>query len=175
VAAALAVALLALAIHYLPFAPFRVESASGIRRPISAAILAVVAGALAGNLLPFARRFQDGAKLIVRRAIPITIVLTGATLSFSHATSIGPARIRDLTRRDDGLDGRGASVWTRGGTLSKNQLADRRGNGDLRKQRHRRGRAADRRGGSRRDALGRVDQRTGAAVDVSRCLLPARR
>jgi uncharacterized integral membrane protein (TIGR00698 family) len=90
VAAALAVALLALAIHYLPFAPFRVESASGIRRPISAAILAVVAGALAGNLLPFARRFQDGAKLIVRRAIPITIVLTGATLSFSHATSIGP-------------------------------------------------------------------------------------
>lgn len=89
IAAAITVAALAYAIHYLPFPPFRVDSASGMRRPISAAILAVVAGALAGNLLPWAKRVQYGAKLIVRRAIPLTIVLTGATLSFTHATSIG--------------------------------------------------------------------------------------
>lgn len=89
VAASVAVAALAYAIHYLPFAPFRVNSATGMRRPISAAILAILAGAVAANLLPWARQFQDGAKLMVRRAIPLTIVLTGATLSFAHATSIG--------------------------------------------------------------------------------------
>src|SRR5260370_21040123 len=89
IAASAAVAALAYAIHYLPFAPFRVNSATGMRRPISAAILAILAGGVAANLLPWARQFQDGAKLMVRRAIPLTIVLTGATLSFAHATAIG--------------------------------------------------------------------------------------
>ena len=89
VAASLAVAALAFAIHYLPFAPFRVESATGFRRPISAAILAIVVGAVAGNLLPIGALVMDGAKLVVRRAIPLTIVLTGASLSFANATAIG--------------------------------------------------------------------------------------
>jgi uncharacterized integral membrane protein (TIGR00698 family) len=90
VVAAVAVAAIAFAIHYLPFAPFRVESATGVRRPISAAILAIVAGAIVANLFPITQRIADGAKLIVRRAIPLTIVLTGASLSFANATSIGP-------------------------------------------------------------------------------------
>jgi uncharacterized integral membrane protein (TIGR00698 family) len=86
--AALAVAALAYAIHYLPFAPFRVEGAT-VRRPVSAAILAIFAGAVAGNLLPLGKTVLDGAKHAVRRTIPLTIVLTGATLSFANATAVG--------------------------------------------------------------------------------------
>jgi uncharacterized integral membrane protein (TIGR00698 family) len=88
-AAAVAVSVLALAIHYLPFAPFRVEGAAGVRRPISPAILAIFAGAVAGNLLPLGHAVLAGAKHAARRVIPITIVLTGATLSLSHAASVG--------------------------------------------------------------------------------------
>ena len=86
--AALAVTALSYAIHYLPFAPFRVEGAT-VRRPVSPAILAIFAGALAGNLLPLGKRILDGAKHAVRHTIPLTIVLTGATLSFAHAAAVG--------------------------------------------------------------------------------------
>src|SRR5215467_11796802 len=47
-------AAIALAIHYLPIAPFRVASEAGVRRPISAAIIAILAGALIRNLFPVA-------------------------------------------------------------------------------------------------------------------------
>src|SRR5258708_32812572 len=96
IAASVAVAALAYAVHYLPFAPFRVDSATGMRRPISAAILAVLPGGVAANLLPWARQFQDGAKLMVLPAIPLTIVLTGATLSFAHPTAIRLHAFRTL-------------------------------------------------------------------------------
>lgn len=86
--AALAVTAFAYGIHYLPFAPFRVEGAT-VRRPVSTAILAIFAGALAGNLLPLGKTVLDGTKRVVRRAIPLTIVLTGATLSFANATAVG--------------------------------------------------------------------------------------
>jgi uncharacterized integral membrane protein (TIGR00698 family) len=87
--AAAVVSLLAYAIHYLPFEPFRVQGASGVRRPVSAAILAIFAGAIAGNLLPVGKAVLEGAKLVARRAIPLTIVLTGATLSFANAQAAG--------------------------------------------------------------------------------------
>ena len=87
--AAAAVALLAYAIHYLPFEPFRVARESGVRRPVSAAILAIFAGAIAGNLLPVGKAVLEGAKHVARRAIPLTIVLTGATLSFANARAAG--------------------------------------------------------------------------------------
>src|SRR5580692_4450074 len=54
--AAAAVTLLAYAIHYLPFAPFRVEGDAGVRRPVSAAILAIFAGALAAGFMPLSRK-----------------------------------------------------------------------------------------------------------------------
>jgi uncharacterized integral membrane protein (TIGR00698 family) len=83
--AAIGAAALAYAIHYLPFAPFRV----GTRRPISAAILAIFIGALAANFLPLGIKILHGAKDCVRRSIPLTIVLTGASLSFANATAVG--------------------------------------------------------------------------------------
>ncbi len=79
------VAALAYEIHYLPFAPFRVDD----RRPISAAILAILIGALASNFLSLGVKIAHGTKDVVRRAIPITIVLTGASLSFANATAVG--------------------------------------------------------------------------------------
>jgi uncharacterized integral membrane protein (TIGR00698 family) len=88
-ASAAGVAALAYAIHYLPFAPFRVEGPSGVRRPVSAAILAIFAGALISTLFPLGKKILDGAKHAVRRTIPLTIVLTGATLSFANATAVG--------------------------------------------------------------------------------------
>ena|SRR5579872_297764 len=88
-AAAAITAALSYAIHYLPFEPFRVEAASGIRRPVSAAIIAIFLGALASTLLPLPHRILEGAKHAVRRTIPLTIVLTGATLSFANATAVG--------------------------------------------------------------------------------------
>jgi uncharacterized integral membrane protein (TIGR00698 family) len=87
--AAITVAVFAYAVHYLPFAPFRVEGSTGVRRPVSTAILAMFAGALAGNLLPLGKRALDGAKHVARRVIPWAIVLTGATLSFANARAVG--------------------------------------------------------------------------------------
>jgi uncharacterized integral membrane protein (TIGR00698 family) len=81
----IAVAALAYAVHYLPFAPFRV----GERRPISAAILAIFIGGLAANFLPLGIRILHGAKDTVRRSIPLTIILTGASLSFANASAVG--------------------------------------------------------------------------------------
>ncbi len=83
--AAISVAALAYAIHYLPFAPFLV----GVRRPISAAILAILVGAMAANFFPLGIKILHGAKDCVRRSIPLTIVLTGASLSFANATAVG--------------------------------------------------------------------------------------
>ncbi len=87
--AAAAVSAVAYAIHYLPFEPFRVAGESGVRRPVSAAILAIFAGAIAGNFLPVGKAVLEGAKHAARRAIPLTIVLTGATLSFANARTAG--------------------------------------------------------------------------------------
>jgi uncharacterized integral membrane protein (TIGR00698 family) len=87
--AAAAVAALAYAIHYLPFEPFRVVGPSAVRRPVSAAILAIFAGAIISSLVPIRKQILDGAKHAVRRTIPLTIVLTGASLSFANATAVG--------------------------------------------------------------------------------------
>jgi uncharacterized integral membrane protein (TIGR00698 family) len=88
-AAAAAVSLFAYAIHYLPFEPFRVVGDAGVRRPVSAAILAMFAGAFAGNFLPVGKAVLEGAKLVARRVIPVTIALTGATLSIANAKAVG--------------------------------------------------------------------------------------
>lgn len=88
-AASAIVALVAYAIHYLPFPPFRVEGATGVRRPVSAAILAIFAGAIATAVLPIRKTVIDGVKQVVRKTIPLTIVLTGASLSFANATAVG--------------------------------------------------------------------------------------
>src|SRR5438105_202099 len=79
----------AYAIHYLPLAPFRVAGESGVRRPVSAAIIAIVAGVLVRNLFPVPGSIVEGCKVIVRKAVPLTIVLTGAGLNLALLSTIG--------------------------------------------------------------------------------------
>ena len=52
-------------------------------KPASAAILAIIIGASVRNLAAFPSAVLDGCKGLVRRVIPITIVLTGATLNLA--------------------------------------------------------------------------------------------
>jgi uncharacterized integral membrane protein (TIGR00698 family) len=82
-------AAIAFAIHYLPIAPFRVASETGVRRPVSAAIIAILAGALIRNLFPVPASIVEGCKAIVRKAIPLTIVLTGAGLNLALLVTVG--------------------------------------------------------------------------------------
>src|SRR5260370_21186472 len=82
-------AAIAYGVHYLPFAPFRVASDSGVRRPISAAIVAILAGVLIRNLFPVPGSIVEGCKVIVRKTIPLTIVLTGAALNLALLATVG--------------------------------------------------------------------------------------
>src|SRR2546425_1085603 len=82
-------AAIAYAAHYLPIAPFQVAGESGVRRPISAAIIAIVAGVLIRNLFPVPGSIVEGCKVIVRKTVPMTIVLTGAGLNLALLTTIG--------------------------------------------------------------------------------------
>lgn len=82
-------AAIAYGIHYLPFAPFEVVSESGVRRPVSAAIVAILGGLLIRNLLPVPGSIMEGCKAVVRKAIPLTIVLTGAGLNLALLATIG--------------------------------------------------------------------------------------
>jgi uncharacterized integral membrane protein (TIGR00698 family) len=88
-----AVAVLAYGIHYLPIPPFRVISGSGTRYPVSAAIIAMVAGLLVRNLLSLPGAFVEGAKGLARRVIPATIVLAGAGLNLKRIVSVGPTAL----------------------------------------------------------------------------------
>ncbi|MEO8027229.1 MAG: putative sulfate exporter family transporter [Bryobacteraceae bacterium] len=84
-----AVAAVAYALHYLPFAPFKVTGDFGVRRPVSAAILAIVAGAVVRNVTTVSGEALRGSKSIVKRVIPWTIVLIGASLSAHHVATVG--------------------------------------------------------------------------------------
>ena len=88
-ALACAVAAVAYAIHYLPVAPFRVASASGVRYPVSAAIVAILSGVTLRSLLPIPQAIADTFKHLARRTIPLTIALTGAGLNLASIASVG--------------------------------------------------------------------------------------
>jgi len=86
---ALAVTAFAYLIHYLPFPPFRVTSASGVRHPLSAAILAILAGIAVRNLIRLPANVFESARGMPRRVIPPSIVLTGAGLNLAAIASVG--------------------------------------------------------------------------------------
>ncbi len=84
-AISIALALVAYAIHYLPFPPFLV----GTRRPISASILAIVIAVLIRNLQFSPLSALAGSKHIVRNLIPVSIVLAGAGLNLTQVATVG--------------------------------------------------------------------------------------
>ncbi len=91
--AAGAVVGLAYAVHYLPFAPFTVAAESGVRHPISAAIIAILLGMALRNMLALPDSLRTGCKHIVKRVIPMAIVLMGAGLNLAAMASIGFAAL----------------------------------------------------------------------------------
>ena len=88
-ALACVVAALAYAIHYLPVSPFRVVSASGVRYPVSAAIIAIMSGVMLRSFLPIPPAMANSFKHMARRTIPLTIILTGAGLNLMSIASVG--------------------------------------------------------------------------------------
>src|SRR4051812_32109054 len=76
-------------VHYLPFPPFRVTGASGVRHPLSAAIVAMLAGIAVRNLIRLPAYVVESARGMPRRVIPVSIVLTGAGLNLAAIASIG--------------------------------------------------------------------------------------
>ncbi len=92
-AASAIVAAIAFGVHYLPFPPFRLSDAGGVRRPVSAALLAILIGLLARNALSLPESITKGCKRIVKKVIPIAIVLTGLSLNLNHIAKVGPTAI----------------------------------------------------------------------------------
>jgi len=88
-AAALLIATAAYLVHYLPFAPFRVAGEFGVRRPVSPAIIAILLGAVARNVLRLPHVILEGCRGIVRKIIPVTIVLTGFSLNLTSIEKVG--------------------------------------------------------------------------------------
>jgi uncharacterized integral membrane protein (TIGR00698 family) len=88
-AAALLIAAAAYLVHYLPFAPFRVAGEFGVRRPVSPAIIAILLGVVARNAFRLPHVILEGSKGIVRKVIPVTIVLTGFSLNLTSVEKVG--------------------------------------------------------------------------------------
>lgn len=87
------IAATAYAIHYLPFAPFRIAAADGFRRPLSAAILAILLGLAARGCGWVTAAVLDDCRKTVKRLMPALIVLTGAGLNLSQVGAIGGAAL----------------------------------------------------------------------------------
>ena len=88
---ALGLTVLAYLIHGLPIAPFAVLGPDGVslRHPVSAAIIAILAGLLARNIWTLPASVQHGCKTVVNTLIPITIVCAGATLNLIDLKEVG--------------------------------------------------------------------------------------
>jgi uncharacterized integral membrane protein (TIGR00698 family) len=86
----LLIAGLAYVLHYLPFAPFQVRAEHGIRRPISASILAILIGVMARSFNLSPDHALEPCKRLVKRFIPVLIILTGAGLDLAQMAEIGP-------------------------------------------------------------------------------------
>ena len=83
------IAIIAYALHELPFAPFSIASDAGVRHPISAPILAVLIGLAARNLIVLPDAVKAGCKSAIKTYIPVAIVLTGGGLNLAVVSTIG--------------------------------------------------------------------------------------
>lgn len=89
---AIVVAGAAYGVEYLPFPPFRViEPTGAVRAPLSAAIIAILLGAIIRNLARLPSSVSFGCRAIVQYVIPFAIVLVGAGLNLAVVRSIGAA------------------------------------------------------------------------------------
>ncbi len=66
-------------VHSLPIAPFTLANG---QQPVSAVLLALLAGMILRNLIPATARLKRGADSMVKKWLPVGIVLLGARLDF---------------------------------------------------------------------------------------------
>ncbi len=83
------VAALAYLIHFVPAAPFSVPGPAGMKHPISATIIAILVGLLVRNVFSLPASIFAGCKHIVKKIIPVAIVLTGAGLNLASIADVG--------------------------------------------------------------------------------------
>ena len=90
----LALALAALYVQHLPFAPFTV----GGRHPVDAILLAIAFGIALRNTVSLPAWLGPGIKTSVARLLPLAIVLMGAKLDFVHVMRVsGQALLVNVT------------------------------------------------------------------------------
>ena len=77
---------LAWVVSQLPFYPFTVASG---HHPIGVAALALAFGIMAGNALPSTIHLKRGTDIVIRRILPIGIVLLGVRLDFYDLIRVG--------------------------------------------------------------------------------------
>ncbi len=70
---------LAAELHTLPYPPFTL---SGGQQPISAIFLALLMGMVVRNLIPAARLLKPGLDAVIKKGLPVGIVMLGAMLNF---------------------------------------------------------------------------------------------
>ena len=88
-AMAAGVALLAYLVHEIPVWPFSVRDEAGLRHPISAAMIAIVVGLIIRNGFGVPDAVKSGFRHVVRKMIPVAIVLTGAQLNLVVLSGVG--------------------------------------------------------------------------------------
>ena len=84
-----AVTALAYLVHYLPVAPFRTGVGSGVRYPVSAAIIAILAGMAVRNSIRLPQPILESCRTMPRKVIPPSIVLAGAGLNLTAVATVG--------------------------------------------------------------------------------------
>lgn len=88
-AMSIGIAAMAYVIHELPFWPFSIDGAAGVRHPISAAIVAVLVGLVIRNTLALPEAIKAGCKSAIRTYIPVAIVLTGGGMDLAVVATVG--------------------------------------------------------------------------------------
>ena len=73
-------------VNHLPYPPFTMADG---RHPVSAVLLALLFGIAIGNLLPVARWLKPGVDIVIRRLLPLGIILLGARLDFYNLIRVG--------------------------------------------------------------------------------------
>ena len=66
-------------VHALPYPPFTLSSG---QHPVSTVLLALLIGMLVRNLIPASAKLSPGVSAMVKRGLPVGIVLLGARLDF---------------------------------------------------------------------------------------------